>query len=430
MSTKPRVKREQTASAQQRRHGRRGACCGVIAAALLVAGCGSSAKGHSSSSASSSSAGGSTSSLSASAGGNTATGSTWTVGAILDSTGTDALSGTAQRDGIEYYVNQVNHAGGVDGHKIALKFCDAASTPQGGAQCAQQLANVPTHTIAALTDDPVTRGGLPYLGKDIVTSVDSVLLPATNTHAYQTIVTNATLGTTLMQKLKSAGVHTLGVLYTTDTTGTKQYAALKQVAASAGEKVIGEPQPPGVTDVSPQLLKLKSGGAQAIYVASLGANTLAAVSSYHTLSLTTPIVGGGATTTNTFLQALSSGVPKNLYGISVLVVSPQSLSGAAATAWKQFTAGFTAALKHKPDNESATAYYAGCTIVAALTGTKGGSTPQMAQWLKRHSFSCLGSSLRFNVPGLNVVTGEPIQLAEAGATAGDGWGPPSGALGK
>jgi branched-chain amino acid transport system substrate-binding protein len=404
----------------------------VLSSALVtvaIAACGSSSSSSSSSSGSSGSTGGATTSAAAagtSTSGGSATGSTWTIGVLNDATGVDAVSGPPESAGINYFVNQTNKSGGIDGHKLALKFCDTTSTPQGGAQCAQQLANLPSHVVLSLSDDPVTRGALPYLAKDLVVSIDTVLLPPTNTNAFQAVVPVPAITGKLMSYLKADHIDTLGVIYTTDTTGTKQYEAAQQSAKAAGIKVVGQPQTPGVTDVSPQLLKLKSDGAQAIFMANLGANTIATVSSYKTLSLTIPLVGGGAVTTDSFLKALSAGIPQNFYGISLLVTDPSSLPGPAATAWKQYLSGYKAANGEPADNETTTPQYGGCMIAAALKGTHGGTTAQMSTWLKGHTLTCLGSPLKVNVPGFNVVTGQPVQLAEAGSSSSDGWGAPSG----
>lgn len=352
--------------------------------------------------------------------------STWTLGALVDQTGVDADSAASEKAGANYYVDQINKAGGVDGHKLAFKFCDTQSTPQGGAQCAQQLASIPSHIVLSLSDDPVTRGALPYLTKDILVSVDSVLLPATGTTAYQTIVPNSIVSATLMKYLKQHNVKTLGVLYTTDTTGTKQLAAEQAAAQTAGIKVVSVAQTPGATDVTPELLQLKSAGAQAIFLASLGANATTAVTSYRTLDITTPIIGGGATTTNSFLEGLSGGVPAHFYGISVLVVNNGELSSYEERYWKQLDVDFKKYSGTTPDNETTTPAYAACVIASALKATKGGSTKKIAAYLKTAAIPCLGAQLKFNISGLNVVSGEPVQLAEA--KSNKTWGAPHGSF--
>ena len=123
----------------------------------------------------------------------------------------------------------------------------------------------------------------------------------------------------LVSAVKKSGLHTIGVLYTTDTSGTHQLEAAQAAAKTAGLTVVSQPQTAGVTDVTPQLLKLKSMGADVFYLASIGANTAAAVSSYKTLGLTVPVVAGAAAVTNAFLKSLPNGIPANLYGTSELI---------------------------------------------------------------------------------------------------------------
>ncbi|HXT93710.1 MAG TPA: ABC transporter substrate-binding protein, partial [Trebonia sp.] len=255
-------------------------------------------------------------------------GSAYEIGSIIDLTGADATSGAAQQAGMGYFLSQLNASGGINGHQVKVTYCDAASTPQGAAQCAQQFAGLSTHLVVTQSDDPVTRGALPHLTNDLVIAVDPVLLPKSGTNVFQATAAGSVVAKALVSAVKSSGFTTIGVLYTTDTSGTAQLTAAQNAAKAAGVTVVSQPQTPGVTDVTPQLLKLKSMGAQVIYLASIGANTAAAVSSYKTLGLTVPVVTGAAAVTNSFLKSLPNGIPPNLYGASELIGDTSSLPSA------------------------------------------------------------------------------------------------------
>ena len=69
----------------------------------------------------------------------TAPGGTITVGGIYEETG--PVDATVGRDTVRAYFNEVNAAGGVNGHKLSLIDCDSAFDPTRGHQCSERLAN-------------------------------------------------------------------------------------------------------------------------------------------------------------------------------------------------------------------------------------------------------------------------------------------------
>src|SRR6202012_580681 len=135
----------------------------------------------------------------------------WVLGSLIDVTGEDAAGGAAQKAGISYYIDQVNKAGGVNGHKLKLKFCDTQSTPTAAAQCAQQLAGVNSHIVLAQSIDPPTRGALPYLNKNLVLAVDPVLLPpSTDQNVFQATGAGKVVAGALVTAAKAAGLKSIG----------------------------------------------------------------------------------------------------------------------------------------------------------------------------------------------------------------------------
>ena len=304
------------------------------------------------------------------------------IGSIIDLTGVDATSGTAQQAGMSYFLQQLNSSGGVNGHPLKVTYCDAASTPQGAAQCAQQFASLSSHIVVTQTDDPPTRGALPYLTKDLVVSIDPILLPKAGTNVFQSAGSSSRIADALVAAVKKSNLHTIGVLYTTDTSGTHQLEAAQASAKAAGITVVSQPQTAGTTDVTPQLLKLKSSGADVIYLASIGANTAAAVSSYKTLGLTIPVVVGAAAVTNSFLKSLPGALPQNLYGVSELIGDTSGLSPAVVSAWSQYRSAFTKYASQPVDTQTTSAIYLGCVVQTALKASPTYSVSEMTQALK------------------------------------------------
>jgi branched-chain amino acid transport system substrate-binding protein len=61
------------------------------------------------------------------------------VGGIYEETG--PVDATVGRDTVRAYFNEVNAAGGVNGHRLSLVDCDSAFDPTRGHQCSERLAN-------------------------------------------------------------------------------------------------------------------------------------------------------------------------------------------------------------------------------------------------------------------------------------------------
>jgi branched-chain amino acid transport system substrate-binding protein len=403
----------------------------VAAVVLAAAACSSSSSGNGGGSSTSSApaAGGSAPAAgTASAGSGGAAGSAIEVGSIIDLTGVDATSGAAQQAGLGYFLQQLNASGGINGHPVKVTYCDAASTPQGAAQCAQQFAGLSSHVVLTQTSDPPTRGALPHLTNALVVDVDPILLPKSGTNVFQATAAGSVVATALISAVKKSGLHTVGVLYTSDTSGTHQLQAAQDAAKAAGITVVSQPQTPGVTDVTPQLLKLKSMGADVFYLASIGANTAAAVSSYKTLGLTTPVVAGAAAVTNAFLKSLPSGIPANLYGTSELIGDTTGMPAPVVQAWSQYRTDFTKYANQPVDTQTTSAIYVGCVAEAALKASPTFSVSDMTHALETGTIPCLGVQEKFSIPGLNVVAGQPAAVTKAGASASDGWGPYQGNL--
>lgn len=399
----------------------------VLAAAACSSGSGSG--GGSASSAPAAAGTGSAAGGAAASGGNgSATGSPIEIGSIIDLTGADATSGSAQQAGMGYFLQTLNNSGGINGHPLKVSYCDAASTPQGAAQCAQQFASLSSHVVVTQTDDPPTRGALPYLTKDLVVSIDPILLPKAGTNVFQSAGSSARISDALVAAVKKSNLHTIGVLYTTDTSGTHQLAAAQASAKAQGITVVSQPQTAGTTDVTPQLLKLKSSGADVIYLASIGANTAAAVSSYKTLGLTTPVVVGAAAVTNSFLKSLPGALPQNLYGVSELIGDTTGLPPAVVSAWSQYRSAFTKFANQPVDTQTTSAIYLGCVVQTAVKASPTYAVSAMTQALKTSAIPCLGSQEKYDIPGLNVVSNQPSAVTKAGATASDGWGSYQGNL--
>lgn len=348
----------------------------------------------------------------------------WTVGVMLDQTGSGAATTPGAMAATNYAVSQLNAQGGIDGHKITAKFCDDQSTTQGGATCGSELAGVNSHVVIVLGSNPPSQGAETQLGTNLGLAISAVLLPKKGSTMFQSSSVGAQVVTPLMQEAKANGIHTLGLVYTDDSPGQGQLKAAESIASTYGVKIVPEPMDPTATDVTPQLVKLQQAGAQAIYTATLGTSTAVILSSYHALNMTMPIVIGAGNVNNNFLKSIPFALPDNLFGPSNLILGPSYPNAAEQKAWQAFTAAWkTAEPSYSMDQEVATTTYTWCIAKAVLAATSASSGQAEASWLAGHTVTCLGAPIQYSNPAYNVPAFLPSALVQAGTTASDGWGP-------
>ncbi len=344
------------------------------------------------------------------------------IGAVLDLTGPGAAEGQAGKKGMDFEVRQINAAGGVNGRKLEVQTCDTQSTPSGGAQCATQLSSVNSHVVLVLGSLPSTLGAVPHLSSSVVgISIVPVLFPKRGTNMFQMGPLEKSFVGPFIRAAKAAHVSKIGVIYVNEASGTAQLAAVEGAAKAAGIGVVSEPMDPSATDVTPELDQLTAQGAKAIFSATIGSADTAVVTSYHTLGLSLPLVMGAEAVSDDFLKSLSFPIPPKLYGIASMAVGP-GFSGPITRAWSSLLPAYQKFARQPLDNEGTTTIDSVCVAAAALAGTHAGPGGRLKRYLETQTVRCLGSNLQFDqVPGLNVVTGVPTALAQAGPSVSDGW---------
>jgi branched-chain amino acid transport system substrate-binding protein len=213
-------------------------------------------------------------------------------------TGPDA-SPTAN-DPVTLAADQINAAGGVDGHKIQVQFYDANITPAQAVTATQKaLSTNPTAIIGPFVDDQVQaatsllkQSGVPTLGM-----TSGPLTDFTNTHLpnfwdinpidYNTARAAATYA---LKALKPASV---GQIYTTDAASNASATFIQSFLKKGGVKNFTErSEPDTVTDATPAVLAAKSD--KVVFVNSFPVTDALLVSQLAQNGFKGPIIGAQA----------------------------------------------------------------------------------------------------------------------------------------
>lgn len=206
----------------------------LAASAALVVAVGLSACSGSALSSAGSGGGGSSSSAK----------STVTFGVSAAQTGQYATYGEQFKEAFDLAVKQVNAAGGIDGHPVALKYQDSQSDPKQSVTVAQQF--VGDSDISLVFGDYSSAASIP--ASPIYTAGKLVQYGFNNSnpdftakgseYQWSTAITTSASYAWTADYIKKQGVNSVGVTYlNTADWGIPAYAAFKAEAAKIGLKI-------------------------------------------------------------------------------------------------------------------------------------------------------------------------------------------------
>lgn len=189
-------------------------------------------------------------------------------------TGANSAPGIGFNRGIVYAANKINAAGGVNGRKIEVFTRDTQGDPEKAVSAALEVSSRlkvhavfgPVNSGEALATTPIfTRFNIPSLGIDVV---DSLINPKKYPNAFRLSPDNTQWDDAtrhyILDIVKAKKVAVLG-----DNTGYGTTAVRASVASfkKAGADVVyNEVIDANAQDVSPELLRARTAGAQAIAV--------------------------------------------------------------------------------------------------------------------------------------------------------------------
>jgi branched-chain amino acid transport system substrate-binding protein len=205
-------------------------------------------------------------------GGGTAAPATIKLGLIADLTGPFSSSFTTSEKGIEAYVDKVNAAGGINGHKLSYVVADTTSTITGAQTAAQEL--VQRDGVFAVVDDSAAFSGAEtYLLQQGIPAVGGAfdgpewndpkntnLFASTGVTDYNSV--NAAVG----QFMKAQGVTVCGAVgYPNATAGPSAVAVVKSCTADGlKDGYLNTQVPVGSTDVGAIALAIQKAGVNGI----------------------------------------------------------------------------------------------------------------------------------------------------------------------
>jgi branched-chain amino acid transport system substrate-binding protein len=230
------------------------------------------------------------------------------VGMWAAMTGSTALIGTSERDGILIGINEVNAAGGIKGRKLRLIAYDDAGTPQEALSGVRRLIDqdqvfallAGSNAGATLPVMPlINRAKIPFLAS--VAAHRNLFVPFAPT-AFRIYANEVVQAQRIVDySVKEVHVQRPAIIYTSNDYGVGGVETVTAELKKANIALVAsERYNQGDQDFSAQLLRIREAKPDALYVWSFAAEAGIIVRQAKELGLEAKMFGGGGTTTPLF----------------------------------------------------------------------------------------------------------------------------------
>jgi branched-chain amino acid transport system substrate-binding protein len=348
----------------------------------------------------SSSGSGSSASTSGTSGTSSSSSSPYTIGVTIPLTGSAASFGVVASGGMNIAAAEINAAGGINGHKLVLKYEDDQLVPATAATDMQDLAS--NNVSLVLTGgSSVVEAELPAAATHNmllvnVAAQDDIFL--TNSHYFTFIPTNnMELGQLASLVYTQRKLTKVAVIHSNDAYGASAAGAFISGYKALGGTVTDEEEhPEGTTNYSTYLLKIRASNPQGLVILSNTGEIGHIVAQSRQLGLNVPLFGADS--------ALSPGdivtAGSAMNGVEGVAVNFSPTSSAAAM---KFYNTFKSENKGTaPNSYSAICYITVNEIAAAIKATGGDDPTKIAAYL--HSIKSVPTILGT----ATAVAGKPV----------------------
>lgn len=229
------------------------------------------------------------------------------VGVIGDFSAGSADMGVAMRQGAEIAAEEFNAAGGIDGREVELVFYDDEGDAQKATTGAQHLAD--REKVVAVLGNPNTGTAIATVKVTQSRKVPQIVpvaqspevMEGDTTYTFRTSATNPMDIAVLVDYVKDQGWNQVGLLHDTSAYGLSGVGLIEDAISERDlDLVATERYEVGAVDLTPQALKLKNAGAQAIIMWSLGADGARFALNTNGMGWDVPLLGGRGLLFNIF----------------------------------------------------------------------------------------------------------------------------------
>ncbi|PKQ30281.1 MAG: ABC transporter substrate-binding protein [Actinobacteria bacterium HGW-Actinobacteria-10] len=230
------------------------------------------------------------------------------IGAVLSETGTYAGLGEPERNTLEMEVALINDEGGVDGHPIEIVYADDATDPDTAVAETTRLIDkegvlaiigaTGTGSTMAMRQE-ILRAQIPQVSP----AGGTVITADFNEWVFQTPWSNALVIPYLLEYVKAQGITKVGLISESGGFGKDGAGVIKEQVAQAGMSVVSDQSfNVGDSDMTAQLTKIKSEGAQAVLMVTAGKEASIVAKNMADLAMEIPLFGTHGNARREFIE--------------------------------------------------------------------------------------------------------------------------------
>jgi branched-chain amino acid transport system substrate-binding protein len=253
------------------------------------------------------------------------------IGVLLAASGPAAFIGASEKNATEMVVDQMNAKGGMSGNKIKVFVYD---TEGNSTIAAQQFRRLVESDNVHVVIGPSTTGeslAIRSVANEMkvplisMAGAEAVTTPPTP-FVFKTPPTDRIAAEHALSFMKAKGASSVGVLSSADGFGQAGIAVIKELAEKLGLKIAAaEEFGPRDTDMTPQVLRVRTSGADAMLIWSVNPGPTIILKNAAAVGFNKPIYNGYGAASPALIEQAGAAAEKT-YVSSMRLLAPESLS--------------------------------------------------------------------------------------------------------
>lgn len=332
----------------------------------------------------------------ASSSGSTSSGGELTIGLTVGQTGYLAGVDVPFGNGVKLAADYLNKQGGIDGKKITVTSRDMQSNAAKAVPVTNELINQDrVDVLIGGSTSAATAADEPIIAPKKVPMIAASVLPDQDDWQFSTLQPVSKTDEIALDFAKSLKVAKVAVLYSQTPYGQSAAASMKSAAQADGLQVVAsEAVETSATDVTAQLSKAKSAGAQAIIDVLSGPVHIVEAKGAATLNLGMPLIMG--TDEVATFEPSAKAYPQTYFTAIAPQIYPKNTDTAIKTANAKFLPVYQKAYGNKPGIGNAARGWDSVMLLAAAVKASGATTgDKLREALEKVTFTGTMSAYEF-----------------------------------
>lgn len=253
------------------------------------------------------------------------------IGAVVDISGPSSSLGVPERNTLQMLADQVNQRGGINGHPLELTILDNKSDETEAVLAVKKLIN--QQNVLAVIGcsasgtsmsmiDTVQKEKVPMIS---MAAASAIVEPVQERKwVFKTAQSDLAVINRLVDYLKENNLARVAFLYMNNSYGDNGRKAFEEAAVAGGLEIVTEEKFEATDkDMTPQLTRVKTSGAQATVIWAIPPSASIITRNYRDLDITLPLLHSHGVGNENFIELAQGAADGVLLPIGKLTVSGQ-----------------------------------------------------------------------------------------------------------